>query len=316
MVQAFIKEWENGEATVDVYTSGSTGEPKLMHAEKWRMRNSALMTLRFLGIKSGETALLCMPMRYIAAKMMVVRALVGGLRLIEVKPSSHPLKGLTEAPDFAAMTPMQVRQTLNDAEERALFARIRNVIIGGGPVDQALANELRGFEGNIFSTYGMTETLSHVAMRRLSGADASDAYTPLDGVSISLSEQGTLVISAPNVCHDTLVTNDLADIRQDGAFRILGRTDNIINTGGIKVSAEEIEAELMPYIDVPFVVTSSADELLGEAVTIIAEGAVSDSAFQHISPYHRPRRIIIGSVPLTETGKPDRRKARMIARSR
>ena len=220
-LEAFLAEWHNDSPTVLVHTSGSTGKPKPMLVEKRRMQASARITCRFLGLHEGDTALLCMPLDYIAGKMMVVRALTCGLQLVSVPPSSHPLATSHLSPfpsrlDFAAMVPLQVWNSLQVPEERHRLMHIRHLIIGGGAIDQALASQLADFPHQVWSTYGMTETLSHIALRRLNGPEASDWYTPFDGVALSLTDEGCLVISAPAVHEGPLVTNDIAELSPPG----------------------------------------------------------------------------------------------------
>ena len=320
-LQDFLNDWHNGSPTVPVHTSGSTGAPKPLRVEKRRMEASARLTCDFLGLAPGDTALLCMPLDYIAGKMMVVRSLVRGLRLVSVKPSSRPLAGLDEAPVFAAMVPMQVACSLHCAKERRLLMGIRHLIIGGGAVDKALEKELRSFPNAVWSTYGMTETLSHIALRRLNGDAADDWYTPFGGVDVSIGSDGCLVIKAPMVCAATLYTHDLAEIASDGRrFRILGRKDNVIDSGGIKIRMEEIEEALHPHLAFPFMITKRCDKRLGEAVTMLAE-CDEESAddirriCENVLPkYWRPKYyIFIGKLPLTATGKPARAKALEIA---
>lgn len=310
-VEEFIAEWRNSSPTVTVKTSGSTGAPKPMEAEKCRMAASARITCRFLGLREGDTALLCLPMDYIAGKMMVVRALTCGLQLVSVAPSSHPLADLDTAPAFAAMTPMQVWETLRNERERSLFERIKNVIIGGGAISSPLAAGLRQMPEAVWSTYGMTETLSHIALRRLSGCGASEWYTPFEGVGLSLDARGCLVIDAPAVCATTLTTNDMAELRKsDGVtrFRITGRADNVICSGGIKIQAEEVERLLEGRINVPYVITWRADERLGQAVALVMEAGDVEAARKtcdEILPrYWRPKTIeSVTRLPRTETGK-------------
>ena len=228
-MNSFLEEWNNGLPYVEVKTSGSTGAPKRMRVEKCRMMNSARVTCDFLGLKAGDTALLCMSTDYIAGKMMVVRAIERGLQLITVEPSGHPLagqKGLAPSIDFAAMVPLQVYNSLQVPEERERLRNIRHLIIGGGAIDEGLQAALRDFPNAVWSTYGMTETLSHIALRRLNGVGATDWYTPFEGVTLSQTEDGCLVIDAPAVHDGKLVTNDIAALRTDGSFRILGRKDN------------------------------------------------------------------------------------------
>lgn len=315
----FLKEWHDDNACMRVQTSGSTGEPKPMLVEKQRMQNSARITCSFLGLKAGDTALLCMPLDYIAGKMMVVRALTCGLRLVDVPPSGHPLARPLPPLDFAAMVPMQVYNSLQVPEERRQLMSIHHLIIGGGAIDDALEQELRTFPHAVWSTYGMTETLSHVALRRLNGPQASPWYTPFDTVSLSLSPDGCLVIDAPLVCSQTLTTHDVAEMDGSGRFRILGRLDNIICSGGIKIQIEEVERLLAPHTPVPLMITKCKDKKFGEAVVLLAEKAVDMSSLETLCRQVLPRfwqpkhYVAVNSLPYTETGKPARREACRLA---
>lgn len=315
-LEAFLEEWHNEEPTVWVHTSGSTGTPKPLQVEKERMRASARLTCQFLGLKEGDTALLCMPLQYIAGKMVVVRSLVAGLELVPVAPCGHPLKDLKEAPTFAAMIPMQVYNSLQVPEERAKLMEIKHLIIGGGAVDASLAKELKDFPNQVWSTYGMTETLSHIALRRLNGVEASEWYSPFENVHIRLSDEGTLVIHAPNVCAEELITNDIAEINEEGKFRILGRKDNTINSGGVKIQIEQVEATLKEHLDIPFQITSKKDAKFGEVVVLLYNKVDDNSVIKSICeeklpPYWVPKKYIaVDALPLTGTGKPDRATAR------
>jgi len=315
-VEEFLSEWHSPAPTLLVHTSGSTGQPKPLWVEKRRMEASARITCEFLGLHAGDTALLCMPLDYIAGKMMVVRALTCGLQLISVAPSGHPLANQS-ACDFAAMVPLQVYNSLQIAEERERLMQIRHLIIGGGAIDPAMEEQLRHFPNAVWSTYGMTETLSHIALRRLSGPEASQWYTPFPTVALSLSEDGCLIIDAPQVCNERLTTNDLAEIAPDGRFRILGRKDNVICSGGIKIQIEDVEQLLKPHIHSPFLITKRKDVKLGEAVVLLTEGYINEAkeACQQLLPRHwQPRHYQqVTHIPLTETGKPARQIAEKIA---
>ena len=316
----FLREWFDASETVRVHTSGSTGTPKELRVEKRRMMASAMMTVDFLGLQTGNIALLCMPLQYIAGKMVVVRSLVAGLNLLPVTPSGHPLKDLAEAPAFAALIPMQVFNSLQVPAEAALLRDIRQLIIGGGSIDASLGEALRTFPHAVWSTYGMTETLSHIAMRRLSGSEASEWYTPFPGVHVSTSAEGTLVIHAPAVNLDTLVTNDLVEFDTQGRFRILGRRDNTINTGGVKIQIEQVEDALRPHLPFPFVITSVPDAKFGERIVLLVENTRTDHplispAIAALPPYWRPKQVFsVPQLPKTGTGKPDRATARNLAR--
>ena len=323
----FLTEWFDEKETLKVHTSGSTGKPKELWVEKQRMINSARATVSFLGLKEGDSALLCMPLPYIAGKMVVVRSLIAGLNLQLVTPCGHPLKSIENIPDFAAMTPMQVFNTLEDPEEFEHLRQIRHLIIGGGAVNPEMADILKDFPHAVWSTYGMTETLSHIALRRLSGKEASDWYTAFEGVSVSLSPEQTLVIHAPSVCPDVLHTNDIVEFNEQGQFRIRGRKDNTINTGGIKVQIEEVEAALHLHLNVPFQITSAPDPKFGEHIVLLVKREELTpknerfenqlhQAIEQLPTYWRPKTIIqLAQLPLTGTGKPDRANGKQIASS-
>ena len=212
-LEEFLAEWHSGSPYVRVQTSGSTGAPKPMLAEKRRMLASARRTNDFLGLHEGDTALLCLSLDYIAGKMMVVRALERGLQLTAVEPSGHPLLFHSSPFSLAAMVPLQVYNALQVPEERERLRQVRHLIIGGGAVDDTLAAELKSFPNAVWSTYGMTETLSHIALRRINGPEASEWYTPFPTVGVSLSDDHCLIIDAPEVCPHPLVTNDIAEIQ-------------------------------------------------------------------------------------------------------
>ena len=350
-LEDFFSEWNNDSDRVLVHTSGSTGKPKPMMVEKERMLNSARITCDFLGLKPGDSALLCMSLDYIAGKMVVVRSIERHLHLISVSPSGHPLKDIdlkdVNGKDvngeitFAAMVPMQVYNTLQVPEERERLTHIRHLIIGGGAIDASLEKELQALPGNIaiWSTYGMTETLSHIALRRINGAEASEWYQPFDSVKISQTEEGSLVIDAPLVCAETLVTNDIVEIEsyiynkvenhnkvEKTRFRIKGRKDNVICSGGIKIQIEEVEEFLKSHLEKPFMLAKKKDEKFGEIAVLLTEdedlkkveatirrllsGKSDDSNKSSESKSHKywiPREYLhVDHLPLTETGKPKR----------
>ena len=363
----FLSSWHNGEERLTVHTSGSTGAPKALLVEKRRMAASARITCDFLGLEPGGRALLCLPLDYIAGKMMVVRALTRGLLLLAVTPSGHPLReinteeegiwcdltssghplreisteggGIWSEPassghllreidtegndtwcDLAAMVPMQVHHSLQTAEEKAKLWGIRHLIIGGGAIDDNLEKQLKDHPHAVWSTYGMTETLSHIALRRLNGPEASSWYTPFEGVGIRQNEDGSLVIDAPEVAESTLVTHDIVEIAADGRrFKVLGRKDNVICSGGIKIQIEEVERLLRPHLTAPFLVSKRPDKVLGEAVALLTEAtdlaSIEEICRTVLPPYWRPRHYQhTGHLPLTETGKPARAEAERIIR--
>lgn len=356
-IESFLKDWYDDRPTLLVHTSGSTGTPKPMWVEKRRMLNSARITCDFLGLAEGDTALLCMPLDYIAGKMVVVRSIERKMSLVAVKPSGHPLattsmadaqvvrtigngttggtasataartaseqtSGYDGTLAFAAMVPLQVYNSLQNDEERTRLRSVRQLIIGGGAVDEELAEALKDFPNAVWSTYGMTETLSHIALRRLSGATASDWYVPFEGVGVSLSADGCLVIDAPLVCDHRLTTNDRAELRTaaDGRkqFHILGRKDNVIDSGGIKVQIEEVEKALKPHLSSPYYITRRKERKFGEVVVLLTESdnldAVREVCECVLPKFWQPRVYKhTDRLPQTETGKPARALAEQMA---
>lgn len=319
-IARFRMEWEDSSPTLSLRTSGSTGEPKEICVQKRHMVASARRTCSVLGVQTGDTSLLCMPLDYIAGRMVCVRAWECGLQLIAVEPSLHPLAGLRQSPSFAAMTPTQVYETLQVPAEATLLRGIRVLLIGGGGIGNQLAQQLQDVPG-AWSTYGMTETLSHIALRRVS----EPAYRPLPGVRLTLDGRGCLVITDETVGVHDLVTNDMAQLLHDGSFRIIGRADNIVCSGGLKWQLEELENRLSP-LDIPFLLTSVPDERLGEALVLLYKQPLLEEEPHNLSdtlrrkcqtllPKHAvPRHYLpVPELPYTATGKPDRAAAKRLA---
>lgn len=315
----FLNEWFDASPVITVHTSGSTGVPKELVVRKDRMMQSARLTCEFLNLQAGDTALLCMNFRYIGAMMMVVRSLVAGLNLVVRPASGHPLSDVEVPLKFAAMVPLQVYNTLRVPAERKRLEHTDILIIGGGAVDDSLEAELKTIPIAAYSTYGMTETLSHIALRRLNGEAASKCYYPFPSVELSLSAENTLIVKAPLICDDVLQTNDIACLCSDGGFTIAGRKDNVINSGGIKIQAEEMENRLQPFIPVPFAVTAVPDPCLGQALTLLIAGKPDIKELENklqavLETYYRPKHIFITElIPQTENGKIDRTGCRILA---
>lgn len=318
-VNEFLKEWHDDSPLLLVHTSGSTGAPKPLLVEKKRMINSARITCDFLGLHPGDTVLLCMSLDYIAGKMVVVRSIERGLRLISVAPSGHPLREVEEHINFAAMVPLQVFNSISVPDERRKLMNIDNLIIGGGAIDDDLEKELRLFPNAVWATYGMTETLSHIALRSISGSQADEWFRPFSSVKVKLNDEGCLVINAPLVCKDILTTNDCAEIK-DNSFRIIGRKDNVICSGGIKIQIEEVEKVLRRYLSRPFAITKRKDIKFGETVVLLTEDndvdKVRDCCLRSLPKYWMPHAFYhIKKMPMTETGKLARATAEQIVRN-
>ncbi len=306
-LQDFLSDWNNPSDTIDVQSSGSTGTPKVFQMEKKRMLASAKMTCDFLQLKPGDSALLCMSLDHIGAQMMVVRCIERDLRLIEVPATGHPLSSVSEKIDFAAMVPIQVYNSLQIAEEKEKLKGIKHLIIGGGSIDEKMEKELQQFPNSIWSTYGMTETLSHVALRKINGKDASYWYKPFDGVRIWANEENCLCIHAPYVCEEELTTNDIVEINEIGLFKVIGRKDNVINSGGIKIQIEKVENAIKALGEKEFAIGNCPDEKFGQIIVLLTTNRDLPSLKEKLKAlpkYWQPKAIInTDNIPLTETGK-------------
>lgn len=308
-ITEFLSVWENDDDCIEVKTSGSTGVPKKMRGKKNHMLASARRTNDFFGLKKGDRTLLCMSLDYIAGKMMAVRAIERGLQMDVVEPSGHPFANVSCCYDFIAMVPMQVWNTLHDEEEKNRLCHTRHLLIGGGEISREMESELKLLPCQSWSSYGMTETLSHIALRRVGGGLW---YEPLPQVSLSLASDGCLVITDEATGVKDMKTNDIVEFHEDGRrFRILGRKDNVICSGGIKIQAEEVERLLSDHFHLPFMITKQKDVKFGEVAVMVIESndpSVIEEARaicgKHLPKYWLPRHYtIVPQLPRTETGK-------------
>jgi O-succinylbenzoic acid--CoA ligase len=299
-IVSFLQDWFDDNDSITVQTSGSTGTPKTYELKKQCMVNSARMTNEFFNLDSSKTALLCMPATYIAGKMMLVRALVGGFNLLCVEPSAKPFEQVKQVIDFVAVTPYQMQCTLDAGSSvktvraPSLPITIHNIIIGGAPVSQALENQCKDIPANIYETYGMTETFSHIALRKL---NTEKAFTILKGISILQDDRDCLIISAPELTEEELQTNDIVELVDDTHFRWLGRIDNVINSGGVKIHPELVERKLEGLISLRYFMGSLPDEKLGEKVVLVIESAtplpnLEDSLKQILDKFEMPKQIL------------------------
>ena len=267
-VYFFILEWLDSKEYILAKTSGSTGEPKAINLSKKRMMNSAQLTGEYFKFEPGQTALLCLSTNYIAGKMMVVRAFLWRLNLILVVPNGHPMNNLRNKIDFVAMVPLQV---INCLKEGIDFRLISNLLIGGGAIDSHLEHELQELPSKCFSSYGMTETVSHVAIKPLNGNEKSNFYKGLGNVIFSIDERACLQINALQILPDPICTNDIVNLIDEKCFVWLGRYDNVINSGGVKLFPEQIEEKLKDFISYPFFIAGVSDQVLGQKLVLVIE---------------------------------------------
>ncbi len=293
----FLLDWFDNNPYIDINTSGSTGKPKRIRVDKQAMVNSALATGDFFDLAPGNKALHCLPAKYIAGKMMFVRGFILGLDMDFVAPNLTPLKNNDEVYDFAAMVPLQAKNSLE------ALKNVKKVIIGGVYIHKTLEESLLQLPTEVYETYGMTETITHIAAKKVGEL----AFTVLPNVTISYDENNCLIIHAPRISDEVIVTNDLVELVNENQFVFLGRFDNVVNSGGIKLIPEQIEDKLSGKIKSRFMFGGVADDELGEKLVLVIEGeeqTLEPHIFDQLDKYERPKAIyFVSKFDETENGK-------------
>ncbi|MBH45695.1 MAG: O-succinylbenzoic acid--CoA ligase [Flavobacteriaceae bacterium] len=299
----FIMDWMDKEDFINVRTSGSTGDPKMIQISKQAMVSSAIRTGDFFNVQIGDTALHCLPADFIAGKMMLVRAMILGLSLDLVQPTSNPMKDLYNSYDFVAMTPMQAHNSLGKLNQ------IKTMIIGGAPIFPKLFKKLVSLHENCYETYGMTETITHIAASKL--IQPRSPFKALDGIHLGVDDEGCLVVDAPDITDKLIYTNDFVSMHDKNTFTYLGRRDNAINSGGVKISPEVVENKLAHHVNHPFFLYGVEDELLGQKLIMVVEGYATASAqinkqlkdCDELEKYEFPKEVFFVSEILRNNGK-------------
>lgn len=306
----FLLKWLDNRDYIEVTTSGTTGIPKKIQVKKQAMVNSALITAQYLNLKEGNTALCCLPTDFIAGKMMVIRAIVLGLELDFIAPSSKPMTLTNKNYDFVAMTPMQVSNSLQDLH------RIKKMILGGSPISNDLEQKLRQeTHCQIYVSYGMTETVSHVAMRKIEPHTNTKIYTAMPHVSFEQDDRDCLIINCYKVADKPIITNDVVQLIDERHFQWKGRYDNVINSGGFKIFPESAEAKLAKHIKDKFFIWNESDEILGEKAVLFIESDEKKYA-NLLEKLHEDKTLLRYEIPknvyflpkfaMTYTGKMQR----------
>lgn len=310
----FIQRWFSDQVEFLLHTSGSTGEAKPIVITRSQMVSSALLTQQAIALQLGYTALVCLDTRYIAGQMMLVRSFTIGMKVMIVEPAANPLQKLSTDSqiDFIALVPYQVYSIL-ESKEIAMLNNIKKVIIGGASLSQPAQEKIKSLHCLCFATYGMTETISHVALQPLNGKHISKLFHTLPKIFVSTDSRDCLTLAVPYI-DNLVVTNDLVIIKDNHSFIWLGRWDNVINSGGVKISPERLEAVLeLAFLSLNlhhrFIISSAPDPALGERLLLVIETHLVDEATEtslseHISKniavFERPKKIV-GYFPFPET---------------
>jgi len=322
----FCQEWATGKLEFIRHTSGSTGPPKALLLSRQHMQASARMTGKALGLRTGDRALVCLNTRYIAGTMMLVRGMELQLEMTVIEPGSNPLLDFPAETifDFTALVPLQLETILvQSPEKRPVLDRMKAILVGGAPVSGALEKKIQSIQSPVYSTYGMTETVSHVALRRLNGPEKSDRYTTLEGVRIGTDSRQCLWVAAPSTGHQTIQTHDLVELTGPDTFRWLGRADNVINSGGVKIQPEKTEQALdrvltRMQLSVRFLVFGLPHSTWGQMLCVALESPplspkreelLKQGLAERTERYEMPRHFFYQPVfPETPSGKIDRKK--------
>jgi o-succinylbenzoate---CoA ligase len=309
-IHAFFNAWFSDKTYIMASTSGSTGAPKSIKLAKASMEASAKATGEYFNLKPDTTALLCMSTDYIGGKMMLVRALIWGWKLDVQSPVSNPLEHTNKTYDFAAMVPMQLHQSLSNIHQ------IKKLLVGGGVVSESLVAEIQSVPTKIYASYGMTETVSHIAVKALNHikGDLASYFKTLPNIKVSVDKRDCLIIKAPSLSKKAVITNDVVRLISEESFEWLGRFDHVINSGGIKIHPEIIEKALGKFIEQRFFVAGIPDAVLGEKLVLLIEGA-KDLLLERrimeelpLSKYERPKAFYwLASFKETGTKKIQRK---------
>ena len=305
----FLADWLDSNETLSAKTSGSTGMPKTIDVNKQAMVHSALTTGNFFHLEPKNAALLCLPAETIAGKMMLIRAMMLGLHLDIIPPKKNLDINLEKTYQFAAMIPMQLQKNLNKVE------KIETIIVGGAPVSKDLKNTIQTIKPTVFETYGMTETVSHIAVKQLNNftdRTQNSLFQVLPGIEISKDSRDCLIIDAKNISEDIIITNDVVKLHSPSTFEWLGRIDHVINSGGVKIHPEVVEDVLANQIDTRFFIASLPDDELGDRVILIIEGEekpITSHVFADLDKYQIPKEIFfLKHFKETHSGKIQRKK--------
>ncbi|MEJ8800441.1 AMP-binding protein [Pontibacter sp. H249] len=277
----FCRSWLNGIQEFPIQTSGSTGTPKTIILSRAQLEASARRTISLLNLQEGDLMLVCLNTEYIAGMMMLARGFMADLQMVIVEPIGNPftLVNRDDKIAFASFVPMQLQTILQEMPEALpQLNNMKGILVGGAPVSPNLQRELQSIQAPVYHTYGMTETASHIALRRLNGTEAADYYQVLEGIKVGLDKRGCLTIKGDVTDNELLVTNDIVELLTKTRFKWIGRVDNVINSGGVKVQVEKVELAIAEaFVDLTdsprFFIAPQPDELLGEKVVLIMEGA-------------------------------------------
>jgi O-succinylbenzoic acid--CoA ligase len=322
----FSRDWLSEKKQFSIFTSGSTGKPKEIILNRDQMIASARMTGFALGLKKDDRSFVCLNTEFIAGMMMLVRGFELEMQMTISEPAANPLKNIasSEKFDFTAMVPMQMQKILEESPDKiSILHGMKAILLGGSPVNARLEDHLQSIKAPVYSTYGMTETVSHIALRRLNGEHRSDLYAILDGVSIGTDERGCLTINAPSTRHHTIITNDLVELTGKHTFRWLGRIDNVINSGGIKIHTDYLEEKIDRIfheagIQNRLFISPMPDAEFGDIAVLVVEGKIDQiSALkllkEKLKKFEVPKNIVLlEKFPETLTGKIDRIACRKI----
>ncbi|GLR18108.1 AMP-binding protein [Portibacter lacus] len=301
-IEAVYDKWNDTSEFFEITTSGSTGKPKVILLEKSKMAASARISLSYFGLKENDRVLLAIPADKIGGTMLIIRSIIGNLKLEYIEPKLDPFYNidLEKNIQFCSLTPSQLASIYQNPSSLNQLRKIDKILLGGSAVPTSLLEKIHEETGQFYHSYGMTETISHIAVKNLSKSEI--AFHALDNVDFEVNVESQLIIHAPEILDQPLLTNDIVDLKGPKKMIWKGRKDNVVNSGGLKLLIEEIEEKIKLEFDGEFYLTKVSDDILGEKLVMITKA--TPPLFKNLSKYEKPKHIhLVEEFSYTENGK-------------
>ncbi|OYU67027.1 MAG: hypothetical protein CFE22_05995 [Cytophagaceae bacterium BCCC1] len=317
-----LDDWNFGKTAFEIKTSGSTGIPKTIHLKRELIEASIEMTKKAFDLDDGHLFFCCLNIENIAGLMMLLRSqrLKGELMLVE--PSADPLEKLgnldylfsdNRGRNVFAFVPLQLQKLLENEKYIQILKTAKTILVGGAALNTELKAKIADLYLPVFETYGMTETISHIAIKNIRLDE--DTFNTLEGVEIKLNDAGCLMIKSPTTDFEWITTNDIVEIIENKTFKLIGRFDNIINSGGVKIQLEEIERKIEENIKIEsrYFCFGIPDQQLGQKLVLIVESEEKRISKEQLSTilskFEVPKEIyFVKKFSETSSSKVDKHK--------
>ncbi|MFT7249360.1 MAG: O-succinylbenzoic acid--CoA ligase [Arcticibacterium sp.] len=324
-VKDFVLLWESGVQTLEVQTSGSTGEAKIIKLNRNQILASVEQTKNAFHLNEEHLFICNLSINHIAGKLMIIRALTLNSELIVIHPEGDFIKNLgnqtyllhrNAGKVFFAFVPLQLEKILRTSDGYDILHKAKAIIVGGAAVNSHLLQKIKDLKVPVYATYGMTETVTHVAIKKLNGTEPDPYFTVLEGTEIRLNKLACLVVKNTATDNKWLDTNDLTKLITDKSFSLLGRLDNVINSGGLKLNLDLIEHKIDSILshNIPFFCFGLPDEHLGQKLVLCLESDRKDTTIlgqlkNQMPKFNSPKEVLVfKKFERTLSGKIDKTK--------